>query len=114
MKERNIEIGDNAPIWAWVEPKEKIQQLADELLSGMQWQQGVAVLELQAPRSVALLSSYFYWNEILSNYLDTKVLTPEHQLLVVDDLDEDDNIQVVLPYIKQEWVKDTHSLEHSY
>lgn len=110
MKACTIDIGNHAPIWAWAEPKEKLQQLAEELLSEQDWEQGVSVIELHVPKDVALLSSYFHWNELLDESLETGNVVSSPKLFAIDNLDADDVVQATIPYIKHEWIEATNTL----
>lgn len=110
MQTRGIAIGNNAPVWAWAEPKTKIQQLAGELLSEQDWERGVSVIELQMPKDEVVLSSYFHWNQLLDESLETGAVTPSTELFSTNNLDEDDTLQATLPYVKRGWIKATYAL----
>jgi len=110
MRARSIAIGKNPPVWAWAEPKDKIQQLAEELLSKHDWQQDISVLHLCVPKAQALLSSYFEWNELLDSFLETGDLIRTERLFALDNIDEDDHIQASLPYIRASWIVEIYPL----
>ena len=81
MAERDIPIGENAPVWAWHSVNrfggKPDEDCANALLFGYQMVQGIDVLELEVPDHMALASCYGAWNNILDSF--TRGLAPEVQ-----------------------------------
>ena len=111
MRERGIAIGENPPVWAWAQPEEYVPQLARELFSGHDWEQGIVVLHVAVPKTEVLLSSYHEWNNVLDAFLETGTLIKNERLFAVDDVDEDDSVQAALPYIHASWIIGVRQLD---
>lgn len=105
MNQRGVTTGGYPPIWAWVEPTERIPQLAIELLSDQQYREGVYALELKVPTPIVVHSSYTHWNNLLSHYLETGQIIPEDELFTHTRVDQDDAIQATIPYVIQDWIQ---------
>jgi len=74
MAERGIDPGEHAPVWAW-HSVNRIGGKPDDLcaralMSDVQLEQGMVLLELEAPDSLALASCYGIWNKILYDFFD--------------------------------------------
>lgn len=122
MAEYDIDCLGYAPIWAWHScsawkaPPRLLH--ARNLLSDLELEAGIQVIEFVCPDNWALLSRYAVWNEVLDRFVDDKEKTtiapalakqlfdiPNHQL------EDYDAIQASLPLLKKEWVKDIRPLK---
>jgi len=112
MEQEGVKTDGNPPIWAWAETEDDdIPQIARELLSEMDWKKGISVVYLQVPFEQVLLSSYFHWNMLLDESLETGQIVVNDDLFSLERLDGDDYIQAVIPCIRSEWVHYVYPLK---
>jgi hypothetical protein len=117
MAENNIPIGENPPIWVW-HSVNCIGGMPDDdcaraLMSDVQLEQGIDLLQLEVPDNLVLLSNYGTWNSILDVFYEKKVPNEEE----IEDCftlqlkrkrgrprKYFQDIQACLPYIEPEWL----------
>ncbi len=118
---RKINCNNHAPIWAWHScgKYENTPTLLDArcLLSDIELEDGIQVIEFECPVGLAVLSSYGMWNKILHEFfytnneakIDKKT---KHKLFATSrkKFKKYDSIQATLPYLKLAWVKDIREL----
>jgi Domain of unknown function (DUF3841) len=112
MEKRGIACHGNAPIWAWHSCQKWLQPptllTARGLLSDVQIDNGIQVIEFVAPPKLVLLSRYRQYNRFLNHNMDGKKLPSGFakrmlQVKKTKFLNHDD-IQATLPFVKMEWV----------
>ncbi len=118
MEQRGIAVEGFAPIWAWHSCEgtwcaPPTIATARALLSDLQIMDGMCVVEFEAPAELCVLSSYRRFNALLDVVLDGE--TPDREAFLdmfnVPPIEEHDDIQAVLPYLKMEWVMDIRHLD---
>lgn len=124
MAQHGIKLGDYAPVWAWHSVNriggKPDEDCAHALLSDLQIEPGVVLLELEVPEHQALASCYNAWNLILDRFIDGDL--PESQV-VADCFSvrltpqrgrppaRFPGIQACLPYIDASWVRSWELLD---
>ncbi len=124
MAERDIPIGEKAPVWAWHSVNrfggKPDEDCANALLFGYQMAQGIDVLELVVPDQMALASCYGVWNNVLDIFIDG--VEPEveqvancFQVQQAPRRGRPPNrfpgIQACLPYIEPAWLVASEPLD---
>ncbi len=117
MEQCQIPIGDNAHVWAWHSVKRyggKPDELcALMLLSELELEAGIDLIELNVPDALVLLSSYPHWNEILFAILGREEPPAEaiEKCFKVETSPRKGRppyyypeIQACLPYIEPNWL----------
>lgn len=124
MVQRGIELGDHAPVWAWHSVNriggKPDMDCAHALLSDLQIEPGIVLLELEVPEHQALASCYGTWNLILDSFIDgaspedqavadcfSVILTPRRGRPTTYF----PSIQACLPYIDASWVRSWELLD---
>ncbi len=112
MEKQGITLQGFAPVWAWHScggilcgaPK---LGTARALFSDLALMDGIWVVEFEATADLCLLSSYARFNALLNVILDDQTLDQEAfiDMFDVPPIAYYDDIQVVLPYLKMEWIK---------
>lgn len=121
MLQRNFPLTDKAPVWAWHSCEEYGQgptlDVASNLLSLWQLEQGIKTIEFECPDNLVLLSQYGPWNDIIYYFSDHKEAKepPEklvNQLFQTDkaEFKAGDHLQACLPYLSLDWVLDIREL----
>lgn len=115
MESRGISTDGHPPIWAW-RPGGKIIRsprisTARALLSDAELLHGVEIIEFAAPDYLVLLSSYSQWCDIYFEPASNLPTQSTPALFEVDVLNDNDDIQACVPYIRHEWVVDIRRLE---
>ena len=114
MRRRGIPTGRRPPIWAWPKSREfggpPTYGTASALLSPIEIEAGVWVIELSAPSQFCLRSCYRLWNDVLDEFIDGNLpgdVSPQlferpayrHPAPV-----EADDVQFCLPFIARNWI----------
>ncbi|MEU6083801.1 DUF3841 domain-containing protein [Streptomyces sp. NPDC047108] len=114
MRRRGIDDGGCPPVWAWAGPDSRdgrVLQTARSLLSQVEWERGVVVLDLEVPDALVVTSSYGWWNDVLAAVLSGEPLPPTDFSTGPDDEREEEfRIQAVLPLVRRAWVRDVRPL----
>jgi hypothetical protein len=106
---------EGAPIWCWHSCNGRqgappTVWTARALLCDYDFEQGVEMLALQVPEELALLSSYWAWNEFLDHIIVHRALPRRPRSrrrmfqspLIKHSIDD---IQAVIPFICGQWVE---------
>jgi len=116
MRTRGVDCGTNNPMWAWHScggyKKPPTLEDAAMLLSIKDIEDGIKIVEFECPDSLAILSLYSIWNEILEVFFKggtkddiTEKWTQQLFSFEPDVLEEDeDALQACLPHIRLDWV----------
>ncbi|MFN7116477.1 MAG: hypothetical protein ACK4TA_06725 [Saprospiraceae bacterium] len=118
MQTKKIDLEGFAPIWAWHSCDGILHGFptvgtARQLLSDLQINSGICVIEFEAPAHLCLLSSYNRFCELIDAFFEQE--HPEQEafqdMFMVPPLSEYDSIQAALPMIQMDWVLDIRYLD---
>lgn len=112
---------DAVPIWCWHSCGGKscagptIETANDMLGDWSYYAPVMRVIELEVPEGVALLSSYFQWNELLDEAIqanETPDFNSRHVSMFENPLlkHDHDDVQATLPFVERNWVVDVRKL----
>ncbi|MFG2194240.1 hypothetical protein [Streptomyces sp. NPDC048639] len=115
MRRRGIDSAGRPPVWAWAGPDSRdgrVLETARSLLSPLEWEQGVVVLDLEVPDELVVTSAYGWWNDVLAAVLSGEPLPSMDFSTGPEDEREDEfRIQAVLPLVRLDWVRTSRPLE---
>ena len=79
------------------------------------YQESTVVLEIDVPDSIALLSSYWVWNDAVDDMLENNrtTINAERFATMFDEpliRHDTDDVQAVIPYILTDWIVDMRDL----
>ncbi|MEU5211770.1 DUF3841 domain-containing protein [Streptomyces sp. NPDC020742] len=115
MHRRGIDCGGRPPVWAWAEPDaggERVLLTAQLLLSPVEWERGVVVLDLDVPDASVLCSAYGRWNDFLCDVLEGAPAPAMNWAIGPDDeRGSDCRVQACLPVVRASWVVGIRPLE---
>lgn len=112
---------DAVPVWCWHSCNGKLSvgptvDTASSLIGDWKYfAHQMRVIELDVPHELPLLSSYYEWNQLLDEALETQQ-TPDFNSPHISMFDsplikhDADDIQAVLPLIEKHWVLDIRAL----
>jgi hypothetical protein len=109
---------DSAPVWAWHSVK-KLDGKPDydcgrSLLSDVEIEGGIVLLELEVPDYLCLLSRYDLWNELMYDLFEDREPNPKRVELCFSPVLTDktrqsrklySDIQATFPYLDASWLK---------
>ncbi|MBF6435752.1 DUF3841 domain-containing protein [Nocardia cyriacigeorgica] len=118
MERRGIACHGAAPVWCWpgraLRPR-ATRSTANSLLGLDQWARGVYLIKLDVPAALTMTTSYARWNDYLgvtmellraAGRTDGPAFPPEQAPMDWSATLEHewDNLQVVIPELRREWV----------
>jgi hypothetical protein len=105
MARADVDTGGLPPIWAW---RGRLQLIdAKMLLAEHELSAGYATVEFDAPAELTVESDYGAWNDYLEAVITGR---PAEWDLHAVRADGEEPVQVCLPYLRSEWVRDVRSL----
>ena len=111
MQDHGLAIGLNPPIWAWEIRPDELSELADALYSDFEKSTfSYVTVTLDVPEEMILRSSYHGWCDLYLDCLETGEIQARHGQDWLNwqavDKDGGDCIQVLLPCLHKDWVRD--------
>ncbi|ASL65871.1 TPA: DUF3841 domain-containing protein [Bacillus cereus] len=116
MKQKGIDFIIDLPIWAWHScngcQKKPTYETARELLSDIQLEKEIYLIEFTCPNFLFMLTNYSGWCDIyfkLTGNPKASVTNDEEKYLfnlypTIEEEWEYHHIQATLPYLKKEWI----------
>lgn len=97
--------GGHPPVWLWCDDPdpETVADRAYHVARDDQPQHGLALITVEAPDALVLLSSYSAWCERLSTPSSRRPIEPDPNL-------GPDDVQSCLPCLRPEWVHDVRPM----
>jgi hypothetical protein len=105
MARAGVDTGGLPPIWAW--RGTLILLDARLLLAEHELRAGYATVEFDAPAELAVESDYGAWNDYLEALITGRPAEWDGQAVPVDG---EKPVQVCLPFLRAEWVRDIRPL----
>jgi hypothetical protein len=109
MERAGIPMHDRPPVWAWGGSCGVTVEDAHMLVGDPVWD-GYVTIEFSAPMQLVLASDYGAWNDYLYDLSRGPAAVPRWDVPtpIADDL-----VQVCLPVLRAEWVREVRSLPRS-